>query len=68
MTVEYVDIFSPEMLKHRVAYDLLTTRNLPLPLVSINEEPRFVGDISIDGISQALEADGLVSPVQLSES
>jgi hypothetical protein len=65
--VEFVDIFSSEMDTHRPVLDLLVARNLPLPLIAINDEPRFVGGISLDGISQALEADGLVSPVELLE-
>ena len=68
VTVEYVDIFSPEMTRHRAVFELLSQRNLPLPLIAINEEPRFVGGISLEGISEALENDGLVRPAQLSES
>ena len=64
VVVEYVDIFSPEMADHKDAFELLSTRNLPLPLVAINDEPRFAGGISLEGISEALEADGLASPVE----
>ncbi len=66
--MEYVDIFSPEMTEHRAAFELLSTRNLPLPLIAINEEPRFAGGISLEVISQALEDDGLVKPADLAES
>ncbi len=64
VAVEYVDIFSPEMADHKDAFELLSTRNLPLPLVAINDEPRFAGGISLEGISEALEADGLVRPLE----
>ncbi len=64
MTVKYVDIFSPEMAEHPAAYALLTQRNLPLPLIAINDEPRFAGGMAVDVISQALEADGLVKPAE----
>ncbi len=63
--MQYVDIFSPEMSEHRAAFELLSTRNLPLPLIAINDEPRFAGGISLEVISQALEADGLVTPTAL---
>ena len=68
MVVKYVDIFSPEMSEHPAALGLLTQRNLPLPLVAINDEPRFAGGMSLEILSQALEADGLVRPAQLSEN
>ncbi len=68
MTVGYVDIFSPEMAEHPAAYALLSQRNLPLPLIAINDEPRFAGGMSVEVISQALEADGLVTPVEVAES
>ena len=64
MAVEFVDIFSPEMAAHQAAWALLSTRNLPLPLIAINDEPRFAGGISLEVISEALESDGLVSPVE----
>ncbi len=64
MVVKYVDIFSPEMAEHSAAYALLAQRNLPLPLIAINDEPRFAGGMSVDVISQALEADGLVKPAE----
>ncbi len=64
MSVKYVDVFSPEMVEHPAAYALLTQRNLPLPLIAINDEPRFAGGMAVDVISQALEADGLVKPAE----
>ena len=68
MAVKYVDVFSPEMAEHRAALELLSRRNLPLPLIAINDEPRFAGGISLEMVSQALESEGLVRPVELSES
>ncbi len=68
VTVEYVDIFSPELADHPAVFELLSSRNLPLPLIAINGEPRFAGGISLEGISEALEADGLVKPAELVES
>ncbi len=64
VVVEYVDIFSPEMADHPAVFELLSSRNLPLPLIAINDEPRFAGGISLEVVSEALESDGLVSPVE----
>ncbi len=64
VVVEYVDIFSPEMAEHKDAFELLSTRNIPLPLVAINDEPRFAGGISLEVVSEALESDGLVRPLE----
>lgn len=61
--VEYVDVFSPEMSAHQAALEVLTRQNVPLPLISINGEPRFAGGISIELISDDLERQGLVAPV-----
>ncbi len=68
VAVEYVDIFSPEMTEHRAAFELLSTRNLPLPLIASDEEPRFAGGISLEVISRALEDDGLVTPAELAKA
>ncbi len=65
MSVKYVDVFSSEMAEHPAASALLTQRNLPLPLIAINDEPRFAGGMSVEVISEALEADGLVEPPEL---
>ena len=64
VVVEYVDIFSPEVADHKDAFELLSSRNLPLPLIAINDEPRFAGGISLEGISEALESDGLVRSLE----
>ncbi len=63
-----MDIFSPEMTGHKAAFELLSTRNLPLPLIAINDEPRFAGGLSLEVISEALEADGLVAPAEHADS
>jgi hypothetical protein len=57
--VEYLDIYSPEMTQHPAALRLLTRGNVPLPLVSIDGEPRFAGGLSGDMIGAELEKMGL---------
>lgn len=61
VTVEYVDVFSPQMMEHPDALRVLTRRNVPLPLVSVDGKPTFAGGISIDMITEELEKLGLVS-------
>ncbi len=58
--VQYVDIFSPEMTEYPDVMRLVTQRNVPLPLVSINGQPVFAGGISLEMISEELEKLGLV--------
>ena len=63
VVVEYVDVFSQAMARHRAALEVLVSENVPLPLISVNGEPRFAGGISLEMISDDLEAQGLVAPV-----
>lgn len=60
VSVAYVDVFSPEMFEgHEETLRLIATQRLPLPLISIAGEPRFVGGISTPMICEALEELGL---------
>lgn len=63
VVVEYVDVFSQDMAQHRAALEALVSDNVPLPLISVNGEPRFAGGISLEMISDDLESQGLVDPV-----
>ncbi len=55
-----MDVLSPEMIEQHVdVLRLITARRLPLPLVSIDGTPRFVGGISVPMICEALEKLGL---------
>ena len=60
VTVEYVDVFSPQMLDYPDVLRLLSQRNIPLPLISLDSKPTFAGGISIEMITEELEKLGLV--------
>ena len=56
MAVEYVDVYSAEMVEsHTDVLRQIVKRRLMLPLVSIAGKPRFVGGISAPMICEALE-------------
>ena len=60
--VEYVDIFSKAMDAFPEVTKLILERGLPLPLLTMNDDPKFAGGLPLDEISAELEALG-VAPV-----
>lgn len=59
MSVQYVDVYSPEMAQHAEVVSLLFRGDVPLPVITMNAEPRFAGGISFEMISEELEQMGL---------
>ncbi|MGQ9681418.1 MAG: hypothetical protein ACUVX9_02655 [Anaerolineae bacterium] len=59
VVVQFVDIFSPQMLDYPEALHLLNRENIPLPLVSVDGEPKFAGGISLEMISEEIEKLGV---------
>ncbi|MCL5961224.1 MAG: hypothetical protein M1358_18275 [Chloroflexi bacterium] len=65
--VEYVDVFSAAMSAYPEVTRLIAQRRLPLPLVSVNGEPKLAGGLPLDAITEELEALG-VAPLNDSEA
>lgn len=60
--VEYVDVFSQAMAAFPQELKLISIRRLPLPLVTVNNEPLFAGGLPLNAITGVLKARG-ISPV-----
>ncbi len=58
VTVEYLDVYSGALREHPEVTQLLT-KNVPLPIVSLNGEPTFAGGISLEMIEEELQSQGL---------
>ncbi len=59
VAVEYVDVYSPDMPKHPEVMQLLFRGNVPLPIISLNGEPRLAGGISLPMIGEEIEQLGV---------
>ena len=58
VTVEYLDVHSGVLQDHPKVFELLT-RNVPLPIVSLDGTPTFAGGISLEMIEEELRSQGL---------
>ncbi len=59
VAVEYVDVYSPQMPQHPEVMHLLFGGNVPLPIISLNGEPRLAGGISLPMIGEEIEQLGV---------
>ena len=59
VVTKYVDALSPEMMDYPEALRLITHRNVPLPLVTVDGKPRFAGGISLEMITGEIEKLGI---------
>lgn len=59
VAVEYLDVYSGALQQQPDVFRLLTTQNVPLPVICLNGEPTFAGGISLEMIEEELGKLGL---------
>ena len=58
--VEYVDVLTPRLEEFPLAQRLVYMTNVSLPIIAFDGQPRIVGGISIEMISEELEKRGVM--------